>query len=199
VKGNVSRPDRWPAVLLAGGFLVSATAVFALASAFGAALLGSWRTQPATWLAAAGLLGLLLLADAELFGLRTPMWRRQTPKWFMYRFGDRRSALFWGLDAGLVGTTFRVTSLSWAALVLTLLGPLPWWAGIVYALGFVLPELIFDLAVPRRRVPDGTPDPEPTWVLAGLLRVRPFMRGVGVTLLGSAGLWLVVMALAGFH
>ena len=194
VKGNVTRPDRWPAVLLAAGFLATSTAVFALVSALGAGLLGPWRSHPVSWVAAAVALGLFLLADARL---RTPMWRRQTPKRFLYRYGDRRAALFWGLDAGLVGTTFRVTSLSWAALCLTLLGLVPWWAGVVYALGFALPELAFDLVVPRRRVPAGESDPEPTWVILGLLRARRVVRPVGLTMLASAGVWSVVMALAG--
>jgi hypothetical protein len=197
VKGNVSRPDPWPVVFLSGGFLASATAVFALVSVLGTGLLGSWRAHPAAWLATAVLISLLLLADAELFGLRTPMWRRQTPKWFMYRFGNRRSALFWGLDAGLVATTFRVTSLSWAALSMTLFGHTPWWTGVVYAMGFVVPQLIFDLAVPRRHAPDGMPDPEPTWVLAMLMRARLLISRGGRTLLGVAALWSAATGIAG--
>jgi hypothetical protein len=124
-------------------------------------LLGPWRSSVPTHLAVAGVLAALLAADLRLFGLRTPMWRRQTPKWFMYRFGDRGSALLWGLDAGLVATTFRVTSLSWAALTLTVAGLLPWWAGALYAAGFVIPELTADLLIPRRTDPPAPPTPNP--------------------------------------
>jgi hypothetical protein len=185
-----------PALLLGLGFATSSTAFFAAAWALGAGLLGPWRNSAVAWAVAAAFLLVLFLCDLKLFGLRTAMWRRQTPKWFIYRFGNRRSALFWGLDAGLVVTTFRITSLSWAALALTFVGLLPWWIGLVYAAGFVIPELTFDLILPRRTDPTGATDPEPGWAVDVLNQALPAVRraGQGVlaagTLIVSVALWL---------
>jgi hypothetical protein len=198
VKGNsTARPDRWPALLLATGFALTATATFAAVWALGAGLLGPLRSSAPVLLAAVVMLAVLLAADLGLFGLRTPMWRRQTPKWFLYRYGDRTSALLWGLDAGLVTTTFRVTSLSWAALTLTFVGLLPWWAGALYAAGFVIPELTADLLIPRRTDPTGVTDPEPAWLIDTLLRARPAIRPVGVAILAAAASWAGLLAWKG--
>lgn len=194
---SVTRPDRWPAVLLALGFTAASVAMFAAAWAVGAGLLGQWRSHPVVWAAAGVVLAVLLVADLGWFGLRTPMWHRQTPKWFMYKFTNRISALLWGIDAGLVFTTIRVTSLSWAALALTLLGLLPWWTGAVYALAFVIPELFFDLVVPRRTDPTGRTDPEPTWVVGLLLRMRPTLRPIGLAALAGTLVWTVAVAVVG--
>lgn len=197
VKGNsLLRPDPWPALLLALGYTLSSVAVFAVAWSLGAALLAPWLTSSPIWVVVGCVLVVLILAEARAFGLSTPMWRRQTPKWFMYRFSDRTTALFWGLDAGLVVTTFRVTSLSWAALGLTFFGVVPWWAGVAYALGFVVPELIADLLIPRRSDPTGRTDPEPIWILNGLMRAEPLLRPMAMTMLVAAAGWSAVMAAA---
>jgi cytochrome c biogenesis protein CcdA len=194
VKGDpTTRPDRWPALLLAAGFTLTATATFAGVWALGAGLLGQWRSSPAVWLAATAVLAVLLAADTGLFGLRTPMWRRQTPKWFMFRFSNRMSAFLWGIDAGLVGTTFRVTSLSWAALTLTFAGMLPWWAGALYAAGFAIPELTAMLVVPRRSGQAGAVTVEPTWLVDRLHRILPTMRPVGQAVLVAAGAWTILL------
>lgn len=195
MKGNsLLRPDPLPAVLLALGYTLSSVAVFAAVWSLGAGLLGPWLTGSPAWVAVGCVLVVLILAEIEAFGLRTPMWRRQTPKWFMYRFGNRTTALFWGLDTGLVITTFRVTSLSWAALTLTFFGVVPWWAGAAYALGFVVPELIADLLIPRRRDPTGRTDPEPAWILDALRRVKPLLRPMALTMLVAATGWSAFMA-----
>jgi hypothetical protein len=198
VKGDTTaRPDPRPALLLAGGFTVSAVALYAAVWALGAGLLGPWRGTAPMWAGAAVAIALLLAADLGLFGWRTPTWRRQTPKWFLYRYGERISALLWGLDAGLVFTTIRVTSVSWAALLLTFTGVLPWWSGAVYAAGFVLPELAFNLWVPRRPAP-GSADPEPTWVVETLFRARPRLRPTGLAALtAAAGVAVLAAVLSG--
>lgn len=190
MKGNsTSYRDPWPALLLALGFTATSVGTFALASALGAGLLVTELPGVAIGIIAALAVAALVAADLGLFGWHTPTWRRQTPKWFMYRFGTRTSALLWGLDAGLVVTTIRVTSLSWAALVVTFLGLVPWWVGAVYAAGFVLPELIFDLLVPRRADPSGATDPEPAWIVTPLLLLRPKLRWSGLVLLAAGGAW----------
>jgi hypothetical protein len=198
VKGNsTAPPEHRPALLLALGFTASSVTTYAAASALGTALLGEARSSRWVVLAAAGILAMLLVLDSGVLGLRTPMWRRQTPKWFMHRFGAGTSAMLWGLDAGLVVTTFRVTSLSWGALTLTLLGLAPWWVGGVYALAFVIPELVLDLVVPARRDPSGATDPEPIWLMERLFNLRPALRPVGMIGLLTASVWATVMAAVG--
>ncbi len=65
-----------------------------------------------------------------------PFFGRQAPQvWKRSRFG----ALLWGLDAGLMVTTVRVTALTPFALFLAFTGVAPWWAGFAYAAGFGLP------------------------------------------------------------
>src|SRR5262245_7630236 len=78
------------------------------------------------------------------YSLRRKTWcpvtlRRQTPKDILYRLGPRSAALAWGLDTGLVFTTYRMSSISWALLALGLLGVAPWWLGAGYAAGFLIP------------------------------------------------------------
>lgn len=191
MKGNsITRPNRRPAYLLALGFTLSAVGMFGAVSALGAGLLGPARSSPYVWLAATVVLAVLLAADLRLFGMRTPTWRRQTPKWFIYRFSEARTAFLWGVDAGLVFTTFRITSMSWAALSLTLLGVLPWWTGACYALGFVVPELVFGILLPRRPTDEtGLVDPEPVWVADLLLRARPGMRPAGLVAMAATGVF----------
>lgn len=180
-----------PALLLALGFALSAVTAFAAVRWLGAAILGGWHGSAGAWVAAVGLLAALVLADLGVLGLKTPMWRRQAPQWYMYRFQMRTSAFFWGLDTGLVATTVRVTSLSWAGLGVTFLGLLPWWAGVVYAVGFIVPELVAIVLIPKRTSPDDGDRREPrdpTWLLDLLGSVRPRMRQVGLSVMaGSAG------------
>jgi hypothetical protein len=47
--------------------------------------------------------------------------------------------LLWGIDTGLVVTTYRVSFCSWVLLVMTLTGFAPGWSGLAYGLGFTLP------------------------------------------------------------
>lgn len=167
---------------------MTSVAAYWLVWATGAALMGGAHGESQlVWVAAALALAFFLLIDAKVFRFGTPMWQRQTPKWFMYRYGDRVSAFLWGLDAGLVVTTYRVTSLSWAALCLALLGAVPWWSGAFYAAGFVIPHLVLNLALPRRTDPSGQADPEPGWVMDAMLRLRPmtWWAGLGVLIAGA--------------
>lgn len=194
MKGN-ARLDARPALLLALGFMLSAFLTFAAAWALGRALLGSDHGSVATSLAAVALVTVLCLVDLRLFGLRTPMMRRQTPQWFMYRFSDRVYPFLWGVDTGLVFTTVRVTSLSWAALGVTFLGLVPWWSGALYAAGFVLPQLALSVLVPRAGEAGG-PAREPGRLIEVLEAGLPRVRLVGLAMLMAAGVSTVVTVMA---
>jgi cytochrome c biogenesis protein CcdA len=169
-------PDRRPVLLLALGFTISATVLYSALGLAGAALPDDRRV----WSIAGTVMVALFVVD--LVRIRSPFalgpsWRRQTPQRHTYRYGERRAALLWGLDTGLVFTTYRVTSLSWAALAVTALGLVPWWAGVAYALGFTVPLLVAVLAVPA----GADPRTEPLWLVnrmyrsCGMLRVPAFV------------------------
>lgn len=165
--------------MLALGFTVSAFAVYAALWQLGAWLLGDARSSQRVWLVAAAVLGLLLALDAwraRRPGAVGPSWRRQTPKHFVYDYGSISAALLWGLDAGLVVTTYRVTSLSWAALVVAFFGLVPWWSGLAYAAGFAVPVLVAILLVPTRTDPTGETDPEPVWLMDKLMDSRAALK-----------------------
>ena len=182
--------DRRPAVNLVLGFTAAAIALYATLSLVGARLLGLDRLGRQGWLLAAGVLGALLVVDlvrARRPGRYGPSWHRQTPKDLEERFGARGAALLWGLDAGLVVTTYRVTSLSWAALAVTALGLVPWWSGVVYAAGFTAPVAAMIFAVPTRSDPTRATDPEPGWLLERLLDLRPPVTPAALLALAGAG------------
>jgi hypothetical protein len=63
------------------------------------------------------LLGLLDVLDS------TPTLRRQTPKMWIHRLPFTTTGLLWGLDIGSAVTTVKMTSLLWAALVLSFTAP----------------------------------------------------------------------------
>ena len=125
-------------------FIMSSFAVFALAGALGA--LTSRALPAAPRLAAVCVvLGAALALDG--YSLQRKTWcpvtaRRQTPKSIQYQYGMRRATVAWGLDTGLVFTTYRMSSISWALLTLGLLGTTPWWAGLGYAAGFLIPLVV---------------------------------------------------------
>lgn len=69
---------------------------------------------------------------------------------------DGRAGPAWGLDTGLVFTTYRMSSISWAVLALGLAGVTPWWAGLGYAAGFLVPLTLGCTAAPLMPGADGT-------------------------------------------
>lgn len=50
--------------------------------------------------------------------------------------------LLWGIDTGLIWSTFRVPSASWVLLMGALLNVMPQWSGIVYGLFFGVPLVV---------------------------------------------------------
>jgi hypothetical protein len=176
-------------MMLVLGFNVSAIALYAALSLAGSWLIGDVGSTTGGRLVAAALVALLLLLDAlraRRPGAMGLSCRRQTPKSLEPRYGLSRAALVWGLDAGLVVTTIRVTSLSWAALAVTFLGLVPWWSGLAYGLGFTVPVAAMILAMPRRTDPTGETDPEPVWLVLRILDLRGPMKLAGLLTLGGA-------------
>ena len=93
-------------------------------------------------LVVAGLLAALLLIDVAMIvkGARYSLGvSRQTPQVWRYR---RFAAAGWGLDAGLMVTTFRTTSLTWMAMGLAVLGfgslNFVWIYGVSFCLGLMV-------------------------------------------------------------
>jgi len=128
----------------AAAFAMSSFAIFGVAGMLGAAAKTAIPVK-AQAILSLGVLSCALILD--FYGLKQKSWcvlslRRQTPKRVLRDFGARRAALAWGLDAGLVFTTFRMSSLSWALLALAILGVAPSWVGLGYAAGFLLPFLL---------------------------------------------------------
>lgn len=125
-------------------FAVSSFLMFATVGAIGQA---ARQVTPSVVVTVALLAILSAALLLDLHSLRRKTWcpvtaRRQTPKMILYRIGDRRAALAWGADTGLVFTTYRMSSISWAVLVAALLGIAPWWVGLGYAAGFLVPLML---------------------------------------------------------
>ncbi|GAA2827641.1 hypothetical protein [Kribbella solani] len=174
---------RWSIATLAVGFLSSALLMTAVVFLLGHVLttvLG--LGQPARAGVAAVLLTACFVVNGDLFRFKPPMLQRQTPQRVFYLFGPVRGALIWGLDTGLMVTTFRISAATWATLGLVALGLLPWWAGAAYAFGFVVPVAIAVLGVPPREGPEDT-SIEPGWLLEAITRfVKPVYRVASILL-----------------
>jgi hypothetical protein len=175
----------------AAAFTVSSFTVFSVAGAIGvaAARIIPARAQLA---AACTVLCAALLLDA--YSLRRKTWcpvtmRRQTPKDIHYQHGLRHAAVAWGLDTGLIFTTYRMSSISWALLGLALLGVAPWWTGLGYAAGFLAPLLVGCSLGPRWAGSEAT-----TAVSQVLVRWPVVARATSVVALAvaatAAGMWL---------
>lgn len=70
--------------------------------------------------------------------------QRQTSKSLMHDEGRPWwvTPLFWGLDTGLIGSTFRVSCTSWVLLLAALLNVAPQWSGLVYGFCFAIPLVV---------------------------------------------------------
>jgi hypothetical protein len=141
-----SRSGRTKVVtLFVVAFFTGAVATFAAVNAMGMAL-GS-TSLPFRWRIAIASAGLLPLAAVDVAAIAKSTycpigWRRQTPRILLRRHTVAAVASIWGLDTGLVVTTFRVAAVSWGALAFGALGLSPQWTGLGYGLGFALPFLI---------------------------------------------------------
>lgn len=88
--------------------------------------------------------------------------------------------LFWGLDTGLIWSTFRVSCTSWVLLLAALLNVAPQWSGLVYGVSFGLPLLA---AVSR-----GDPD---TFAAPGGRKLQ-LAQAAGVVLLAALPLGVIM-------
>ncbi len=170
-----------PTGALCAGFLVSATALFGIANFVGMALGTYLLPEKARLAAALVCIGALIVLDVLSFRRRTmcPItFRRQTPKNLVFRYGNTRGALIWGLDTGLAVTTFRISAATWALIVLGLLNVAPWWQGIAYGMGFGLPIAAAILLVPPRPDREDGTSREPHWISGMLNRHRRFAQVV---------------------
>jgi hypothetical protein len=188
-----------PTGTLCLGFTASAVIVLALASfvglAFGVRLI---PVQVRLW---AALLWCAALVVVDIAALRRRTmcrisFRRQTPKNLVFRYGDTKGALIWGLDTGLAVTTFRVSAATWALLGLGLVNVVPWWQGAAYGLSFCLPIAAAILLVPRRPDrPDGSPR-EPHWISTLLTSSRRLVQtGALLSMLAICGALLQAIML----
>jgi len=194
VKGrsNDKRTVRLSPLFLTLGFSASAITVFGIINLVGVAALSWARQGIAATVAAILALCAFALADLGAVGLHTLTWRRQTPRHLFLRFGPAKGATLWGLDTGLAFTTYRVTSIVWAAMVLDLLGFLPWWAGLGYALGFSIPLFLLVWAIPWRSELPGGQRGEPGWLTGRLIKSQPLIRAAGSLALFTAALGLLI-------
>jgi hypothetical protein len=180
------------AAVFVAAFAIGALGIFAIVGAVGTAV-GVTRV-PLEWRVGLAGLALLPLAAVDLRAMAKATycpigWRRQTPRVLMRRYPMMVAASVWGLDTGLVVTTFRVAAVSWGALLLAALDLAPRWAGLGYGLGFTLPFLLL-LARPglgRAARAVGPADPG----LEALLRKRSVIQSLSAAvLLATAGLLL---------
>lgn len=58
--------------------------------------------------------------------------------------------LLWGIDTGLIWTTYRVSFCSWLLLLFAVLGMAPVWIGIAYGLAFSIPIALIIIVADQR-------------------------------------------------
>lgn len=131
--------------IFGAAFVAGAVVIFTLVSLAGATV--RITALPLEWRLGAAAACLAVLASIDVLSARKKRYcllgtRRQTPQRLMYSHPLMTVAAVWGFDTGLAITTFRIAALTWAALILTLLGFASWWSGLAYGLAFVVPLLI---------------------------------------------------------
>jgi len=168
----------------AAAFLIAALGAFGVIS-IGATSLGV-GDLPLQRRIALGGAGMVLLALADLRAMKRSTycpigWRRQTPRTLMRRHHMLVVATLWGLDTGLVVTTFRVAAVTWAALYLAALDLAPWWAGIAYGMGFIVPFTVLLIRPELGRAARARTSSDPG--LETMLRMRSRVQGLSAILL----------------
>lgn len=128
---------------MAAGFLLSSSTVFGLLNVLGRQLPVRQQNTYVLLVSFASLVALALDVYNYRLGKRWSFGvRRQTPRALWYRRDRRKVALMWGLDTGIVVSTFRVTALSWVALLATFLLRPGASSVFIYGVAFVLPQLV---------------------------------------------------------
>lgn len=141
VKGQPRRRYAGLIACFAVAFFTSATVVYAVARSLGAAVRTAEGTDARAFIAASARSAAVLL---DAYSVRHKTWcpislHRQTPKEILLAHGPQRAVIARALDTGTVFSTYRVSAISWALLLLALAGIAPWWIGVAYAGGFTLP------------------------------------------------------------
>ena len=141
----------------------------------------------------------LLLVVAEVRTIRRDQmfsfgFSRQAVRHVYFTRGPGIGALLWGLDTGLVVTTYRVSIASWAAVVLTILHLVPIWVGIIYAAAFSVP-LVSLIALPRWRGQESVDRLEPRWIPRLLERRMTTVRVLTASLAAVVALGLSAVGL----
>jgi hypothetical protein len=177
------------AATFATAFLMAALGVFACTFLLGSLAVTQdvargWRQL----IAAAGLTG---LAAVDVVAIRRATYcpvglARQTPKVAMRKFSPVVTAGIWGVDTGLVVTTYRVAAITWGALVLVFLGLSGWQIGVGYGTGFVVPLMCI---LWTSRVADWA-------LLEKLLRCRAAVQVGSAALLTTGGMSLLFQSLS---
>lgn len=132
------------AVVLAAAHVVTAGLVLFVVSQ-AAPVVGALLPRRPTLLAVAVASVVGIVIDSRAASLR--QWSlgvsRQTPKQLQF-LGQHAwiTPYAWGIDTGLVVTTYRVSFCSWLLLILALLGVAPPWAGVFYGVSFAIPLLV---------------------------------------------------------
>ncbi|GGQ60219.1 hypothetical protein [Couchioplanes azureus] len=152
VQGDPSRPAR-----RARGFLAVLAAAHIAMAGFVAALLHQVGTVPAAHIddgvavaacLVAAVAGAAFDVHALTSGAYAPGLRRQTSKELGQRAGLPWwvAPLIWGLDTGLMWSTFRVSSTTWVLLAAVALHVAPPWSGLVAGTAFAVPLAVAVLA-----------------------------------------------------
>ena len=173
-------------------FVAGALSTFAVVRALGElAGVANWAVETRLTV---GITGLFALAVVDVYSVRKARYcllgvRRQTPRHLLRFFRITVVASLWGLDTGLAITTFRVAAVTWAALLLSVLGLAPWWSGLAYGCAFTLPFL---LLLWRRQLGDAARQIVADPGLEGFLQKRSVVQLASATLLVSAAALLLV-------
>jgi hypothetical protein len=152
---------RFPA-LLAAGHIAMAGLVVALVYQAGTPLAGYLPRQVALAICVAASVAAIAV---DVRAVRRHTYsiglHRQTAKALAHAPNRRWwvTALLWGLDTGLIWSTFRVSAASWVLLLAALLNVVPQWGGLVYGACFGVPLLVaVSIGDPDRfDRPDGWP------------------------------------------
>lgn len=126
---------------LATAHVVTAGLVVFVVSQAGLAVRALLPRQPILLvIAVAALAGIVIDSRAASQRHWTLGVARQTPKHFQF-LGEHAwiASYAWGVDTGLVVTTYRVSFCSWLLLLLALLGIAPPWAGVICGIFFAVP------------------------------------------------------------
>lgn len=140
-----------------------------------------------------GFMTSLAIAEIVRFVLGKPFSigiHRQTPRSWGHRL---TGPLLWGIDTGISITTIRITPLSFAGILMVILGYGNKWIGLWYAAGFIGSLILATTWPPQKKLKKGIPldvililsKYPPAIRLAGVITVALTTIVILVTLLGT--------------